>query len=113
MIIQSSSASIGILQSLTLAGGVSWGVAIPIILGQNMGTCISAIFSSIGVKVNAKRVAGVHVFYNILSVGICLPLFILLNAIFKFPFLDTDISPVGVAIFHTIYNIFLIMRNIK
>ena len=106
MIIQSSSASIGILQSLTLAGGVSWGVAIPIILGQNMGTCISAILSSIGVNTNAKRVAGVHVIYNIISVGTCLPAFIILNAIFKFAFLNTDISPFGVAVFHTVYNIF-------
>ena len=106
MIIQSSSASIGILQSLTLAGGVSWGVAIPIILGQNMGTCISAILSSIGVNTNAKRVAGVHVIYNILSVGTCLPAFIILNAIFNFAFLNTNISPFGVAVFHTVYNIF-------
>ena len=106
MIIQSSSASIGILQALTLVGGVSWGVAIPIILGQNMGTCISAIIASIGVNTNAKRVAGVHVIYNILSVGICLPLFIILQLIFNFAFVQTDINPFGVAIFHTAYNIF-------
>ncbi len=106
VIIQSSSASIGILQALTLVGGVSWGVAIPIILGQNLGTCISAIIASIGVNTNAKRVAGVHVVYNILSVGICLPLFIILQLIFRFSFVETDINPFGVAIFHTIYNIF-------
>ena len=106
MIIQSSSASIGILQALTLVGGVTWGVAVPIILGQNLGTCISAIVASIGVNTNAKRVAGVHVIYNILSVGICLPLFIILQLIFKFSFVETDINPFGVAIFHTIYNIF-------
>lgn len=105
-IIQSSSASIGILQALTIGGGVSWGVAIPIILGQNLGTCISAILASIGVSTNAKRVAGIHVVYNILSVGICLPLFIILNLIFKFKFLSTSISPFGVAVFHTIYNVF-------
>ena len=105
-VIQSSSASIGILQALTLGGGVSWGVAIPIILGQNLGTCISAILASIGVTTNAKRVAGIHVTYNILSVGICLPLFIILNLIFKFDFLTTSISPFGVAVFHTIYNVF-------
>ena len=106
VIVQSSSASIGILQALTMVGGVSWGVAIPIILGQNLGTCISAVLSSIGVSTNAKRVAGVHVIYNILSVGICFPLFIILNLIFKFAFVNTDISPVGVAVFHTAYNIF-------
>ena len=105
MIVQSSSASIGILQALCLSGGVSWGVAIPIILGQNLGTCISAVIASIGVNTNAKRVAGVHVIYNIISVGICFPLFIILNLIFKFKFIPTDISPFGVALFHTGYNI--------
>ncbi|MBR6099381.1 Na/Pi cotransporter family protein [bacterium] len=105
-IIQSSSASIGILQALSIGGGVSWGVAIPIILGQNLGTCISAILASIGVSTNAKRVAGIHIVYNILSVGICLPLFIILNLIFRFKFLSTSISPFGIAVFHTIYNVF-------
>lgn len=106
MIIQSSSASIGILQALSLSGGVSWGVAIPIILGQNLGTCISAMLASIGVNTNAKRVAGIHVIYNILSVGICFPLFIILQMIFNFAFIKTDINPFGIAVFHTIYNIF-------
>ena len=105
VIIQSSSASIGILQALTLVGGVSYGVAIPIILGQNVGTCISAVLSAIGVNTNAKRVAGVHVIYNILSIAICFPLFIILNYIFHFAFLKTDISPAGVAIVHTGYNL--------
>ena len=104
-IVQSSSVSIGILQALSLVGGVSWGVAIPIILGQNLGTCISAVLASIGVNTNAKRVAGVHVVYNILSVGICFPLFIILNMIFKFSFVPTDINPAGIALFHTLYNI--------
>ena len=106
MLVQSSSASIGILQALTLVGGVSWAVAVPIILGQNLGSCISAVLASIGVSTNAKRVAGIHVIYNILSVGTCLPLFILLNLIFKFTFLSSDITPFGVAVFHTVYNIF-------
>ena len=104
-IVQSSSVSIGILQALSLVGGVSWGVAVPIILGQNLGTCISAILASIGVNTNAKRVAGIHVIYNILSVGICFPLFIILNLIFKFSFVNTDINPAGIAMFHTLYNI--------
>ena len=105
-IIQSSSASIGILQALALSGGVSWGVAIPIILGQNLGTCISAILASIGVNTNAKRVAGVHVIYNIISVGVCFPLFIILNLIFHFAFIPKNITPFGIALFHTVYNIF-------
>ena len=106
MIIQSSSASIGILQALTITASVPVGVAIPIILGQNMGSCISAVFASIGVNANAKRVAGIHVIYNIISVGTCLPLFILLQAIFNFAFLKLDITPVQIALFHTVYNIF-------
>lgn len=106
MIIQSSSASIGILQALTLVAGVSWEVAIPIILGQNLGTCISAILASIGVNTNAKRVAGIHVIYNILSVGICFPAFIIINSIIDIPNIHTNINPFGVAGFHTVYNIF-------
>ena len=104
-IVQSSSASIGILQALTISSGVSWGVAIPIILGQNLGTCISAILASIGVSTNAKRVAGVHVIYNIISVGVCFPLFIILNLIFHFKFIPQNITPFGIALFHTGYNI--------
>ena len=106
MIIQSSSASIGILQALTITASVPIGVAIPIILGQNMGSCISAIFASIGVNANAKRTAGIHVIYNIISVGTCLPLFMILQAVFHFAFLKSNISPVQIAIFHTVYNIF-------
>ena len=106
MVIQSSSASIGILQALTLATCVSWEVAIPIILGQNLGTCISAILASIGVNTNAKRVAGIHVIYNILSVGVCFPLFIIINSLIDIPLMHTNINPFGVAAFHTLYNIF-------
>ena len=106
MIIQSSSASIGILQALTLATCVSWEVAIPIILGQNLGTCISAILASIGVNTNAKRVAGIHVIYNILSVGVCFPAFIIIKSLIDIPLLHTNINPFGIAAFHTVYNIF-------
>ena len=106
MIIQSSSASIGILQALTIVAGVSWGVAIPIILGQNLGTCISAVIASIGVSTNAKRVAGIHVIYNILSVGVCFPLFILINWLIDIPLMHQNINAFGVAAFHTVYNIF-------
>ncbi len=106
MIIQSSSASIGILQALTLATPVSWAIAIPIILGQNLGTCISAVLASIGVNTNAKRVAGIHVIYNIISVGICFPAFIVINSLIDIPLMHTNINPFGIAAFHTIYNIF-------
>lgn len=106
MLIQSSSASIGILQALTLVGGVSWGVAIPIILGQNLGTCLSAILASIGVNTNARRVAGIHIIFNFLGVLIFLPLFIVLQFLFNFDFINSDINPFGVALFHSAYNIF-------
>lgn len=105
MLIQSSSASIGILQALALSGGVTWGAAIPIILGQNIGTCVSAVLASIGVSTNAKRVAGVHVIYNIIGVMICFPLFILLNYLFHFKFIPHNITPVGIAIVHTGFNV--------
>ena len=106
MIIQSSSASIGILQALTITASVPVGVAVPIIFGQHMGACISAVIASIGATTNAKRVAGVHVIYNIISVGTCLPIFIILQAVFNFAFLKSDITPVQIALFHTGYNIF-------
>lgn len=105
VIIQSSSASVGILQALSMVGGVSWGAAIPIILGQNLGTCISAVLASIGVSTNAKRVAVVHVLFNSIGALILLPLFYLANAIFHFAFVNTDINPAGIAVVHSTYNI--------
>ena len=105
VIIQSSSASVGILQALSMVGGVTWGVAIPIVLGQNLGTCISAVIASIGVNTNAKRVAVVHVIFNSIGALVLLPLFYLANAIFHFSFVNTDINPAGIAVVHSIYNI--------
>lgn len=106
MIVQSSSASIGILQAMSLNCAVPWIVAVPIILGQNLGTCISAVLASIGVNTNAKRVAGIHVIYNILSVGICFPMFIIAQMIFDFTIAHQNVNPFGIAVFHTVYNIF-------
>ncbi|MCQ2958344.1 MAG: Na/Pi cotransporter family protein [Candidatus Gastranaerophilales bacterium] len=105
MIIQSSSASIGILQALSLTVGIPYQMAIPIILGQNLGTCISAALSAIGVNTNAKRVAAVHVIYNIICVGLALPLFMLGNWLFDIPFLTNNVTPFSIAVTHTIYNI--------
>ncbi len=105
VIVQSSSVSIGILQALTLASSVSWGVAIPIILGQNLGACIAPVLASIGVSTNAKRVSGVYVIYTAMSVAIFFPLLVILNMIFKFNFVSSDIDPVGIALFHTTYNV--------
>lgn len=105
VIVQSSSVSIGILQALTLVGGVSWGIAIPIIIGQNLGACVAPMLASIGVNTNAKRVASVNVIYSLICACISFPLFIILSLIFKFSILSVDINPVGVAIFHTSYSL--------
>ena len=104
-IIQSSSASVGILQALSLTNGITFGMAIPIIMGQNIGTCITALISSIGVNKNAKRVAVLHVTFNILGTLIFLVIFYGLNAVFEFAFVDDAIEPVGIAIVHSIFNL--------
>ncbi|MBQ4129680.1 MAG: Na/Pi cotransporter family protein [Ruminococcus sp.] len=104
-IIQSSAASVAILQSFAMAGGLSYGMAIPIIMGQNIGTCVTALISSIGVSKNAKKVAAVHISFNIIGTIICLALFYTANAIFKFAFINTDIDTFGIALVHTIFNI--------
>ena len=104
-VIQSSAASIGILQALSMVGGLTYGMAVPIIMGQNIGTCVSAMLSSIGVNTNAKRVAAVHVLFNIIGVIICLSAFQLGYFIFKFDFVTSNISPFGIAVVHSIFNI--------
>ena len=104
-VIQSSAASIGILQALSMVGGMTYAMAIPIIMGQNIGTCVSAMLSSIGVNTNAKRVAAVHVLFNVIGVVICLSLFELGNVIFHFAFASSHISPFGIAVVHSIFNI--------
>jgi len=104
-VIQSSSASVGILQALSMVGGLTYGMAIPIIMGQNIGTCISAMLSSIGVNTNAKRVAAVHVLFNIIGVVICLSVFELSKVLFNLEFITETINPVGIAIVHSIFNV--------
>lgn len=104
-VIQSSSATVGILQALSLTGAISYGMAIPIIMGQNIGTCITAVLSSIGVSKNAKRVSAVHVYFNIIGTAILLTGFYVSNLIFKFAFVETAVDPAGVAIIHSIFNI--------
>lgn len=105
-IIQSSAASVGILQALALTGSVTYGMAIPIIMGQNIGTCVTALLSSIGVNRNAKRVAVVHISFNIIGTVICLILFYGAHAILHFSFIDNPIGVVGIAFCHTIFNVF-------
>lgn len=104
-VIQSSSAAIGILQALSLTGAISYGMAIPIIMGQNIGTCITALLSSIGVSKNAKRVAAVHVYFNLIGTALLLSAFYIANMIFDFAFTGSSIEPAGIAIIHSIFNV--------
>lgn len=104
-IIQSSSASVGILQALSLTGGVTYGIAIPIIMGQNIGTCITAMLSCIGASKNAKRTAMVHLYFNIIGTVFFLALFYILHAIYHFTFLDDVLDPANIAIVHTAFNL--------
>lgn len=105
-IIQSSAASVAMLQSLSSVGKLTYGAAIPIIMGQNIGTCVTALISSIGVNRNAKKVAVVHMSFNLIGTGVCLVLFYGLNAIFRFPFVTDNVDAVGTAAIHTVFNIF-------
>ena len=104
-VIQSSSASVGILQALSLASGISYAVAIPIILGQNIGTCISAVLASIGVNTSAKRVACVHFLFNVIGITVLYPVFVIINKTVHLDFMTQNISPVGIAIVHSVFNI--------
>ena len=104
-IIQSSAASVGILQALSLTGNITFGMALPVIMGQNIGTCVTAIISSIGVNKNAKRVSVIHILFNLIGTAVFLILFYGLNLIFKFNFLNNAISPVGIAAVHSVFNI--------
>lgn len=104
-IIQSSSATVGILQALSITGGISFGMAIPIIMGQNIGTCVTSLISSIGVSKSAKRVAVVHVYFNLIGTAFYLTLYYILDAIFKFAFSELAIDPLGIALVHTIFNV--------
>jgi len=104
-VIQSSSASVGILQALALTGGVSWGAAIPIIMGQNIGTCVTSLLSSIGVSKNARKVAVVHVAFNLIGTAVCLSAYCIVNALFHLPFASRPIDTVGIAAVHSTFNI--------
>ena len=104
-IIQSSAASVAILQALSMTGGITYGIAIPIIMGQNIGTCVTALISSIGVSRNAKKVSVVHLSFNIIGTLICLIPFCIGNMIFKWAFVNTAITPFMIAIVHSIFNV--------
>ncbi len=103
--IQSSSASVGILQALCKTGAVTYGTTIPIIMGQNIGTCITAILSSIGANRGAKRVAAVHLSFNIIGTIVFLTVFYTANAFVHFDFLGNTVNPANVAVIHSMFNV--------
>ncbi len=104
-VIQSSSASVGILQSLCATGAVTFGAAFPIIMGQNIGTCVTAIISAIGASKNAKRTAAVHLYFNLIGTAIFMIVFYLLHAIVHFDFINDTIGVAGIAVVHSTFNI--------
>ncbi len=104
-VIQSSSASVGVLQALCMTGTISIGVALPIIMGQNIGTCITALLSSVGANKNAKRAALIHLYFNLIGTVLFMAGFYSLNALMNFGFLNDILNPAGVAVIHTIFNI--------
>lgn len=104
-VIQSSSASVGILQALCISGAVSFGTAIPIIMGQNIGTCITAILSSVGASKNAKRASIIHLYFNLIGTIAFMVIFYGWNLIVPFTFLEESASAVDVAIIHSIFNV--------
>lgn len=103
--IQSSAASIGILQALSLTGSVSFKMAVPIIMGQNIGTCITAVISSVGVSINAKKVAVLHVFFNAIGTAICLIIFCAAYHLIDLPFINNSVNPPIIAAIHSVFNI--------
>lgn len=104
-VIQSSSASVGILQALSATGQVSYGAAIPIIMGQNIGTCITALLSSFGTNKNAKRAAIVHLSFNVVGTVMWLTVFCIVSALFKPALLDMSATFLGIAVAHSAFNI--------
>mgnify|MGYP002510313181 CR=1 FL=1 len=104
-IIQSSSASVGILQALAVTGQVSYKAAIPIIMGQNIGTCVTAMISSVGANKKAKRAAMVHLLFNVIGTTVWLTVFCLIRIIFNPVLLEQSVSLFGIAAVHSIFNI--------
>ncbi len=104
-VIQSSSASVGILQALSSTGVITFGSAIPIIMGQNIGTCVTALLSSVGANKNARRAAMVHLYFNIIGVTLFLAIFYSLNAVLHFTFVNDTVTAWGIAVVHSIFNL--------
>lgn len=104
-IIQSSSASVGILQALCATNALQYGTALPVIMGQNIGTCITAIISGIGANRNAKRAAIVHLYFNLIGTVVFMIVFYTLNVFVNFTFLDTAANATGIAVIHSVFNV--------
>ncbi len=104
-IIQSSSASVGILQALSVTGQVTFGSAVPLVMGMNIGTCVTALISSVGANRDAKRAAVVHFYYNLIGTIVCLAAFSLANAIVHFPFFSEAVNQAGIAMINTVFNV--------
>lgn len=104
-IIQSSSASVGILQALSFTGRITIGTSIPIIMGQNIGTCITALLSSIGTNKNARRAAMVHFYFNVIGTGVFLLIFMVAKSMLTFSFIDHAANHFSIAVVHTAFNI--------
>ena len=104
-VIQSSSASVGILQALCMTGAVSFSTALPIIMGQNIGTCVTAMISGIGGSKNARRTALIHLYFNLIGTIVFMVVFYTVNMFVDFAFLDTAANAAGIATIHTVFNV--------
>lgn len=104
-IIQSSSASVGILQALCVTGSVTYGTAFPIIMGQNIGTCVTALLSGIGANKSAKRASLVHLYFNVIGTVVFMTAFYSINSVLAFPFIEMTAGPAGIAVTHSIFNV--------
>ncbi|MBQ9741111.1 MAG: Na/Pi cotransporter family protein, partial [Kiritimatiellae bacterium] len=104
-VIQSSSASVGILQALCITGAVRYSAALPIIMGQNIGTCVTALLSGIGASKNARRASLMHLYFNLIGTIVFMAVFYAVNAVFPFAFLDGTANAAGIAVVHTAFNL--------
>ena len=104
-ILQSSSASVGILQALSAGGMITLGAAIPIVMGQNIGTCVTTLIASIGASKNAKRAAMIHLYFNLFGTALLLTVFLLLKWLMGLPFTEETATPFSIAVSHTLFNV--------
>ena len=104
-VIQSSSASVGILQALCITGAVKYSAALPIIMGQNIGTCVTALLSAIGASKNARRASLIHLYFNLIGTILFMIVFYAINAVVPFAFLEDSANAAGIAVIHTAFNV--------